>query len=56
MLVDNAGDSAATAYGLTEFPNFVFVDGEGNVVARAPGELTIEQLQTYFTSIEASVS
>jgi thiol-disulfide isomerase/thioredoxin len=56
VLVDDARDSAATAYGLTEFPYFVFVDGEGDVFARASGELTIEQLQTYVSSTGASVS
>jgi cytochrome c biogenesis protein CcmG/thiol:disulfide interchange protein DsbE len=44
VLVDDFKNSAATAYGLTAFPYFVFVDAEGNVVGRATGELTIEQL------------
>jgi thiol-disulfide isomerase/thioredoxin len=47
VLVDDAGDGAATAYGLSAFPYFVFVDAEGNVVARASGELTIDQLEGY---------
>ena len=47
VLVDDSMDSAATAYGLTLFPYFVFIDAEGNVVARASGELTIEQLEDY---------
>ena len=50
VLVDDSRDSAATAYGLTAFPYFVFIDAEGNVVARATGELTIDQLQAYLAA------
>jgi thiol-disulfide isomerase/thioredoxin len=47
VLVDDSRDSAATAYGLSAFPYFVFVDASGNVVARATGELTIDELEGY---------
>lgn len=50
VLVDDSNNSAATAYGLTAFPYFVFVDAEGTVVARTTGEITIEQLQGYLAS------
>jgi len=50
VLVDDDAQSAALAYGLTAFPYFVFVDAQGNVVARASGELTIEQLEEYLAS------
>jgi len=39
VLVDDAGSSAARAFGLTAFPYFVLVDGDGKVVARSSGEL-----------------
>jgi thiol-disulfide isomerase/thioredoxin len=53
VLVDDADDAAATAFGLTVFPYFVFVDADGNVVARASGELTIEQLTGYLSQTTA---
>jgi thiol-disulfide isomerase/thioredoxin len=39
--VDNA---AGTAAGLTAFPYYVVVDGNGNVVSRVSGEISTEQL------------
>ena len=51
VLVDDSTGSAATAYGLTAFPYFVFVDAEGNVVARATGELTVEQLEALLARV-----
>jgi hypothetical protein len=51
VLVDDPVGSAAEAYGLTGFPFFVFVDGDGDVVSRAAGELTIEQLQQHLAGI-----
>jgi len=47
VLVDDAHDTAATAYGLTGYPFFVFVDARGDVVARAAGELTLPELEAY---------
>jgi thiol-disulfide isomerase/thioredoxin len=47
VLVDDQEDTAAQAYGLTVFPFFVFVDVEGNVTARATGELPVEELESY---------
>lgn len=39
VLLDDAESSAAQAYGLSGFPYFVMVDGEGRVVARGSGEI-----------------
>ncbi len=43
VLVDDADQTVANAFGLTSFPYFVAVDPQGEVVARASGELTNEQ-------------
>jgi thiol-disulfide isomerase/thioredoxin len=44
-IVDPTG-AVATAYGLTAFPFWVFVDGDGLVQARLTGELAIADLET----------
>jgi thiol-disulfide isomerase/thioredoxin len=44
VIVDSTG-SVATAYGLSAYPFFVMLDGEGHVVARSTGELTIQALE-----------
>jgi thiol-disulfide isomerase/thioredoxin len=51
VLVDDEADSAATAYGLSAFPFWAFVDAEGDVVARASGELSIDQLEAFLAAI-----
>ena len=43
VLVDNTEKSIAEAYGLTGFPFWVLVDGDGTVVHRSSGELSEEQ-------------
>ena len=43
VLVDSPEKTIAEAYGLTGFPFWVLVDGEGIVVHRSSGELTEEQ-------------
>ena len=45
VLADDADQTAAEAYGVTGFPYLTFLDGDGNVVARASGELPVETLQ-----------
>lgn len=45
VLVDDPEGSAAQAYGLTEFPYWVFVDADGAVVARVSGEFGPEGLE-----------
>lgn len=44
VLLDDADNRAATAAGLSAFPFWVLVDGEGTVVARTTGELPPDQL------------
>jgi thiol-disulfide isomerase/thioredoxin len=44
-MADDAGNHAAEALGLSSFPYYVAVDGEGRVVARASGELTEDNVQ-----------
>jgi cytochrome c biogenesis protein CcmG/thiol:disulfide interchange protein DsbE len=43
VLADSADNDAAAAYGLTSYPYFVALRGDGSVVARVTGELTAEQ-------------
>jgi thiol-disulfide isomerase/thioredoxin len=45
-IADDADSSVATAFGLRSYPYFVAIDANGDVVARASGELTVEQLET----------
>lgn len=52
VLVDGT-NAAAEAAGLTGFPFFVAVDGEGNVVGRTSGELTAEGLTAIAESLTA---
>lgn len=42
-LADATDSRAAQAFGLSSFPYFVALDSENRVVARASGELTVEQ-------------
>jgi thiol-disulfide isomerase/thioredoxin len=51
VLVDDQVQSAAMAFGLTSFPYFVFLDGDGKVVARVAGELPIDELEAYLASV-----
>ncbi|HVM10533.1 MAG TPA: TlpA disulfide reductase family protein [Acidimicrobiales bacterium] len=44
-LADDERGTAAKAYGLTGYPFFVAIDGDGEVVARASGELSVEQIE-----------
>jgi cytochrome c biogenesis protein CcmG/thiol:disulfide interchange protein DsbE len=45
ILADDELGSAARAFGLSAYPYFVVVDGDGKVVARQSGEVPIEELQ-----------
>jgi thiol-disulfide isomerase/thioredoxin len=51
ILADSSDQAAANAFGLPSYPYFVLVDGDGNVVARATGELTTEQLDTAMAAL-----
>ncbi len=43
-LYDSGDDTAGKAFGLSGYPYFVAIDGDGNVVARTSGELDPAQL------------
>ena len=45
VLADDAELTAANAYGVSAFPFLTFIDADGNVTARASGELPVEELQ-----------
>lgn len=48
VLVDPT-EAVASAYGLSGFPFWVFLDADGRVALRTSGELTIEQLEGILT-------
>lgn len=50
VLVDDADGTAAKAYGLTGYPFLVVLDANGNVVARAAGEVPLEVLNQMLAS------
>lgn len=54
VLLDNADSSAATSWGLRSYPYLVFVDADGNVNARASGELPTEELDRLVGGISSS--
>jgi cytochrome c biogenesis protein CcmG, thiol:disulfide interchange protein DsbE len=46
--------SVAAAYGLTSYPYFVLLDGEGKVVSRASGELSMPDLEALLATATGS--
>ncbi|RPI10983.1 MAG: TlpA family protein disulfide reductase [Actinobacteria bacterium] len=56
ILADSEDQAAANAFGLPSYPYFVLVDGDGNVVARATGELTPEQLDAAMAALTQTSS
>jgi thiol-disulfide isomerase/thioredoxin len=50
-LLDSSDNEVYTAYGGGAFPFFVFMDGDGNVVRRASGELDVATLEAYMLEI-----
>lgn len=44
ILLDDDTNEAGTSFGLTGFPMLVFLDADGNVVARTSGEVPAEQI------------
>ena len=44
-LLDDEDSSAGAAYGLTFFPFWVVLDGEGSVAGRFTGEVTLDQFE-----------
>lgn len=51
VLADSTENVAASAYGVSGFPYFVFIDADGKVAQRVSGELSREQLTTYLAKI-----
>ncbi len=51
VLADDGAGSAAGAYGVTGFPFFVFVDGDGTVAGRSSGEVPIEELRSQVAAL-----
>ncbi len=52
-MADSDEGDAATAFGLTAFPYFVAIDKDGDVAARASGELEEAQLEALFDAARA---
>jgi thiol-disulfide isomerase/thioredoxin len=52
-LADSAKFDAANAYGLTGYPNLVFVDAAGKVVARSEGEVSSDVLTQALKNLKA---
>ena len=52
-VLDDVDNAAAQAAGLTAYPFFVAVDGDGTVVARTSGELTPAQLDDLAATLAA---
>jgi thiol-disulfide isomerase/thioredoxin len=50
VIVDPAG-TVADAYGLSAFPFWVFVDGDGQVVGRRAGEMSVADLEAVVASL-----
>jgi thiol-disulfide isomerase/thioredoxin len=44
-LLDDAGSSAAAAFGLSAYPYWVVVDAEGNVVDQLTGQLSVPEIE-----------
>ncbi|MEL7210898.1 MAG: TlpA disulfide reductase family protein, partial [Actinomycetota bacterium] len=53
-LADDESSTAGTAFGLAGFPYFVAIDGNGNVAARASGELDEAQVDALLAAARGS--
>lgn len=51
VLVDDADSTVGKAFGVTSYPFFVFVDGDGKVHHRAAGELPIEEIESVLAAL-----
>lgn len=51
VMADDATNKIGNAYGLQSYPYFVFLDGTNKVVARASGELSMTELETYLEEL-----
>ena len=51
VIADDGQSSAATAYGLTAYPYFVFVDAQNHVVGRSSGEMSLADFRSHVATI-----
>ena len=56
VLADDDVQTAAAALGTTGYPYLMFVDADGNLMARVSGELPIEDVQTLADAAAATVT
>lgn len=49
---DGAAGTIAQAYGATGWPYFVLIDGDGNIAARTSGEMSVEQLADFVSTLQ----
>lgn len=56
VLVDDAQSSVSAAFGLSAFPYWVFVDGDGTVLGRRTGGITTAELDQIMLSLAAGSS
>jgi cytochrome c biogenesis protein CcmG/thiol:disulfide interchange protein DsbE len=56
IMADSANSDAANALGLSSYPYFVFVDGDGKVVGRTSGEIATDQLETIVQQLAGKAS
>lgn len=54
LLMDDQAYTTAAAFGLSGFPFWVIVDGDGNVVARSSGQTEIAQIELWALSLTAT--
>ena len=53
-VADDDRSTVAAAFGLSGFPYFVAIDGDGKIVARASGELSVEQIEALVEKARAA--
>jgi thiol-disulfide isomerase/thioredoxin len=51
VILDDAQSSVGTAFGLSAYPYFVFVDADGRVALRATGGLAIDAIEQIITQL-----
>lgn len=56
VLLDDESGTAATSFGLTGFPYFVMVDGDGKVVQRGSGEVPIADFDAAVQQLAGSAA
>jgi thiol-disulfide isomerase/thioredoxin len=55
-IADDQSDTAANAYGVSGYPTFVVLDGQGKVLARTSGELSMDQFHQLIAQARASAA